>query len=118
MTVSATDSFTKDDYKRAFLALHPLAPHELEQLGAHLRAPDRTITATELAMALGYDTYGGANLQYGRLAGKLCDVQDCHPRLKVHILATDFKRGDSPEEHWHLVLRPQVVDALQELGWF
>jgi hypothetical protein len=118
MTVLAIDSLTKDEYKHAFLSLQPLADHELELLGAHFRAPNHTITASELATAVGDDKYGAANLHYGKLAGKLCEVLGCHPRLKVHILVTDFKPNDGAEEHWHLVLRPQVVEALLELGWF
>jgi hypothetical protein len=118
MTLSDIDSLTKDDYKRAFLALQPLAAHEQKLLAAHYRSPEHTITASELAKAVGYENYGAANLNYGRFAGKLGDLLGCHPRLKVHILVTDFKPDDNPEEHWHLVLRPQVVEALQELGWF
>ncbi len=118
MSNSPIDSLTKDDYKRAFLTLQPLADHELALLNAHYRAPEYTITASQLASAVGYENYGAANLHYGKLAGKLCDALRCHPRLNVDILVTDYKPGDDPEEHLRLVLRRQVVEALEELRWF
>jgi hypothetical protein len=113
MARSSIELLTKDDYKRAFLALHPLTSYELALLRAHYRASEHTLTASELAKAVGYKSHSGANLRYGNLAGKLCEVLGCDPRLNVHVLVTDFK----DEEHWHLALRPQVVSALRELGW-
>jgi hypothetical protein len=45
--------------------LEALSDGQVAMLKAHFRAPDQTITATELAKAAGYARYSAANLQYG-----------------------------------------------------
>jgi len=115
MSKASIDELTANDYKQAFLALHPLGDHEIALLKAHFSAPDFTTTASELAAAVGYPNWSSANLHYGKLAGRVCEELGYDLPLKLHILVTDYR----PEGgHWHLVLRAQVVEALRELGWF
>ena len=62
---------TVAEFKRALLSVSPLADNHLEILRVHYQAPDHTVTATQIAEALGYKNWGGANLQYGILAAIL-----------------------------------------------
>jgi putative restriction endonuclease len=109
---------TKEDYKRAFLSVGPIQEHHSRMLCTHYQSAEHTITASQLALVMGYATHGGANLQYGQFAERICSALDIHPALHLHILVTDFKPENDSDAHWQLVLRPQVVEALRELGWF
>ena len=118
MNVCPIDALSKDDYKEALLALHPMPEHHLALLGEHYRAANRTITASQLAEKVGYANYNAVNLHYGKLADQICDQVGQRPQQRLHILVTFYRPDDDPHEHWHLVLRPQVVEALDELAWF
>lgn len=118
---------TVDDYCRALAALAPsLTEGQRAMLMAHYHAPHRTITATQLAAAAGYEGYQGANLQYANVAKAIADFAHFAPPKResndlpfwTFTLADGYwqksKQGDST---WHWVLRPQVVAALHELNW-
>lgn len=53
--------YEANDYVRAFRCLS-IAPHHRRMLQAHYHAPDRTLTATQMAKAVGYPSFGSANL--------------------------------------------------------
>lgn len=57
-------------YVTALEAIRPITEGQRRMLAAHYRAPNKIITATQLAKAAGYADYRGANIQYGAL-GKL-----------------------------------------------
>jgi len=101
---------------RAFQTIQAeLTPKQRAMLAAHYHAPHRCITATQLAAEVGYASMGGANLQYGILARMVRDVLDFPTqRGLVHLysLAT-FIKG----KHWIFVMRPEVAEALEALGW-
>lgn len=85
-------------------------------LRIHYGAPDRTITASQMAIALGYRHYCVANSQYGRLGrqireflGETADSID--QRLGV-LVAFENRNGE-----WHWKMRPQVAQALEMLRW-
>lgn len=105
-------------FKRAILALRPIHDNHLEMIEVHFQAPDHTITASQLAAAVGYKNYNAVNLQYGTFADRLCSILDNHPDTRLSILVTFEKEGIDQQEHWKLVMRPEVVQALTELGWF
>ena len=111
------DYLTEEDYRKALLALNPMASHHERMLGAHYRAPNNTITMTELAEEMGYANYKPANLHYGTLAKLICRELGVKPVLWVKVLVKFPKKG-RPDEHWRLVLRPQVVKAIESLRWF
>jgi hypothetical protein len=58
------------------------------------------------------------NVTNGKFADMMCEVIGQRPDVRLDILATACKLNDDREEHWQLVLRPQVVEALRELKWF
>ncbi|MEX3686462.1 hypothetical protein AB3X91_07610 [Paraburkholderia sp. BR14263] len=126
--VAARDGDAGDAaYTRALEAVLPeLSTGQLKMLQAHYRAPDRIITATELAKAAGYSNYSGANLQYGNL-GKA--VHAHHPvDLPVRsngTLVYTCALADSPDlepsateddSHWRWRMLPSLAFALCALG--
>ena len=94
----------------------------LAMIRAHYHAPDRRITATLLADAAGYDGYGSANLHYGKIGSFLYEElpMDIPKRegwkpIYTYMLA-DAAEKTGDEEHWVWQMRPEVADAIQELG--
>jgi predicted HNH restriction endonuclease len=114
----ARDAFEKiehlkaRDFVDAFQRVKP-GERELEMLRIHLAAPEQTITARHLARALGYTRWTAANLQYGKFAGKICEVMNVRPKIKLLVLVILLK---APGSEYMLRLRPAVVEALKQLG--
>lgn len=105
-----------DEFGEALQAMAPLHPNHLKLLKMHYRAPDRTVTFTRLAAMIPYDGYKGVNVQYGTLATNIGKELGCET-LGVSLLMTWFKPGNSSHEHWQATMRPQVAEALEQLGW-
>lgn len=104
-----------EDYKLAFSMLHDVISNsDMQMLKAHYESPDHTITATQLAYAVGFSNFNAANLRYGQLANKFCKFLQIYPHCKVQI----FVIFEKPAKEWHWIMRPQVVQALHELAWF
>jgi predicted HNH restriction endonuclease len=87
-----------------------------EMLRAHYDAPDHSLSATEMADRLDLARVSEANLRYNKFAKLLCEELDRKPKFNISILVT-FKgeKWDSGEVPW--TMRPEVVTALEELGW-
>ena len=91
---------------------------------AHLKAPDFTLTATELANAAGYDNYEVANRIYGQLGRDLAEELEWTPPEQkdgqpvwTFALAEDADReaksqGTQAHVSWRWQLRPEVIAAL------
>ena len=114
---------TSPEYVAAFKTiLNRLSDGHRAMLRLHCNAPNRTLTATELATAAGYENYSAANLQYG-LVDKwlndelLCTLpkRDDGTKIYTFALAEGVDSGDR-EEQWRWVMRPEVAAALEELG--
>lgn len=83
-------------------------------LRIHFCAPQRTVTAAELARSVGYPHHSFANSQYGRLGRLIGEQLDFNPtKERVGSLAT-FEWRD---RQWHWIMRPEVANALEQLGW-
>ena len=119
---------TAEQFKRALLAVRDrdgISQQELGMLRAHCRAPDHTITATRLAQEAGLTSYGVANLQYGRFAHALADRLSYDPTKREDgttrwwfTLAIGCDGSDETEEgHFEWIMRPELVQALQEMRW-
>lgn len=126
-------------YRDALEALIPTLPVSyVAMLKAHLASPERLISATGLAKAAGYAGYEGANLNYGKLGQRIArEIGFVPPRradgteIWTCAIARDPGRGTdvtgrsigdaSPRDvdggHFEWLLRPQVVQALDALGW-
>ncbi len=89
-----------------------LEENYLKMLQANYSAPKRTITATQMAHALGYQGRQGAN-NYGNLAKMLCEELG-YPKdhIPLYLLVSFSKLSG----HWLWTMRPQVAEALEDLG--
>lgn len=105
---------TVDDYTEAFGALS-LGAHENAMLSAHRNAPDRKLTAPDLAEAAGWDGAGPANIHYGNLGRKVAeylglDLTEEDDRPWTEALAS--YNQDTSE--WQLY--EEVADALDRVN--
>lgn len=105
-----------EEYKNALLAIeHRLTDTRMKILKTHYAAPKHNITAREMAYALGFEGYQGANSNYGKLAGLLGEILHWQPddHIKMYVMV-DFEHVN---DEWHWIMRPQLVQALEELEW-
>ena len=125
MNHSANDTVTSKDFENALLASRAdISKQQRDMLEAHFRAPNYTLTATQLAQAAGYSDYSTANLQYGLLGKTLAARLSFQPekrndgsRIWTTVIATG--NPDLPEDtHFQWIMRPQLVEALKNLPWF
>ena len=109
-----------EDYKTVLLAVNQ---NRIKLLLAHYHAPDRTLSATQLANAVGYASYRGVNLQYGKLGYEM-GVSLCYTPSESYkdgtpiwtwVLATGHESDRGGD--WEWTLRPGLAQALEELGW-
>ncbi|MCG2592989.1 hypothetical protein LZ009_09370 [Ramlibacter sp. XY19] len=91
-------------------------------LRAHYKAPNQRITATQLAEAAGYASFGAANLHYGLLGAMLfAEMPEELPRRKDNspVMTCALAVGDGRvegDEHWIWKLRPHIDQAIRQLG--
>lgn len=111
--IQQIELFSSADYVGALKRIEP-TERQLEMLCVHLAAPDHTITARHLALALalGFANWKAANLHYGKFAGKLCSEMNVAPLTKLSVLVEFFK---SPGSKYELRLRSSVIEAVNEL---
>ena len=111
---------TVAEYVTAFRAIEPdITDNQRAMLRVHHAAPARTMSATRLAEAVGFENYSGVNLQYGLLADKVARqlALDLADHVRVGILVEFVDPGHAANEHWLWVMRPNVAQALEDLGW-
>jgi hypothetical protein len=107
------------EYKAALLSCRGsiLTEKRLAMLKANYFAPEHTLTVADLARHVGFASYGPANLQYGVYAKALCSALKRSPAYHVAILVR-FSPGEEPgDEFIRWTLLPEVVSALEQLGW-
>lgn len=101
-------------YVAAFRKLRGVTDTQLQLLRLHYHAPQRTVTATQLARQVGYRHYSVANAQYGRLGrlmGEQLGYNPTEERLG-NLVTFERRRGE-----WHWLMRSEVAQALEQLGW-
>jgi hypothetical protein len=111
------------EYVRAFQSiLQDLPDSYVLMLKAHYKAPNRTITSTQLAEACNFYNYNAAVLHYGTLGSRLYEKlpinlpthKDGTP-IYTFMLATEGDSGEDKSE-WEWKMRPEVADAIAQLG--
>ena len=85
-----------------------------ELLREHYNAPNRSITARDLAQKVGFKNYGGVNLQYGRLGVLLGEVLG-YDNFNSSMLATITKPKDKDNSEWVWTMLPALAEALESL---
>ncbi|MBN2266736.1 MAG: hypothetical protein JW725_00145 [Candidatus Babeliaceae bacterium] len=106
--------YTSNDYLQIFRRVK-LHPYQRRMLQIHYHAPEHIMTATQMARAMGYRNWGGANLHYGVLAKRIGESLGWRPlpETNLYVLA-EFEK---PGREWHWIMRSQVSDALEMIGW-
>lgn len=103
-----------DRYTWAFRSLDKLPTSYRDMLQFQYSAPNRTVTATQMAHAAGFQHHGVANLHYGKLGRLVGNLLDFHPtKMPVDVLVTQ----SNPDKEWLWTMRPEVGWALEQLGW-
>jgi hypothetical protein len=118
MTASAKTPSAKA-FREAFLALAPRMTETRRRiLAVHYHALDRQLTMTQIALAVGWKSYSSANSHYGRLAKLVGEqVGFRHPSCHLFTVCT-FIRPEEKGDHWLIIMRKEVAEALKSLGWF
>lgn len=107
-----------DEYVNAFRAIESyISLNQRAMLKAHYHATKQSLTMTELAKSVGYASYRGGNLQYGRLGQLLCAELDWAYGVAISVLVWFTHPSESPNRQWRLNLRPEVSEALEKLNW-
>ncbi len=119
----------KQSYIDALLSLrngkHLRNTKFLEMLRAQYACPHHTITMSQLAKAVAYQNFNAANLQYGLLAHRLAEYIGYTPSLGRDgepMWWSTLSLGNEASEttidgHFELIMRPELVDALEEMKW-
>jgi hypothetical protein len=113
------------EYIRALrsLMLNKRADSDSAMLKAHYHAPNRTITATQLAKAVGFPNYSTVNLRYGSLGQAIYSEAvvnlpttarhpDGKPIYTFVIADGERLQGDD----WRWTMRSEVANAMAALG--
>lgn len=118
---------TVEQYKKALLAVRDsgLPASHLVMLKAQCRAPNSTITATQLAEAAGFKNYNAANLQYGTLASNVAAALGYNPEKRpdgtpMCWTTLSYSVADTTEQdtgHFQFIMRPEFIEALRSMRW-
>jgi len=107
------------DYTRGFKSIRSnMADSHLDLLIEHYRADNLTITATDLAKAVGYKGFQGVNLQYGRLGKMLRQALNYTGQgQESYILSYFIPPGAQGNTDWLFIMHEEVAEALELLQW-
>jgi putative restriction endonuclease len=111
--------FSVEEYK---LGLHSIRrrmnPKHYEMLQAQYAAPNRTVTAPQLAKAIGYSSFSPVNLHYGKLGRLLAEELGRFPKRYNGTIYWFFalSSGAHSKSGYLWTMRPELATALEELG--
>ena len=72
---------------------------------------------SRLADAASYGSYGGVNLQYGRLADRIARFLGIRPTDPRVLLLVDFVEPHKvSNRNWIVLMRPQFARAVRAVG--
>lgn len=105
-----------DEYINALDAVSSnMTENQRAMLLGHAAAPGRALSMESIARLGGYDDYGTANIQYGKL-GRMFASHFGIEGLPNQTQALATQGGRDEEHHWQWVLRPALYEALVQLG--
>ena len=118
MSSPSPNTATAEDYRNAFLALEPqMSETRRKLLSSHYHFYDHQGTMTQIAKAMGWPSYRNGNAHYGRLAKLVAEQLGLQfDGVNLNALCR-FVEPEEPGDHWLIVMRPQVAQALEQLGW-
>jgi 5-methylcytosine-specific restriction enzyme A len=107
------NEFSTIDYYNAF-KMADISNHYIKMLLAHYFSPEKTLTATQMAKAMGYKNFNAANLHYGRLGRIIGEKLGWNPMPDVALnVIAEFEK---PEREWLWIMREEVINAIEMLG--
>ncbi len=97
----------------------------LEMLKAQYAMPNHTITATQLAEAVGFQNYNATNLQYGTLGKEIAGFLSYIPPKRKNgepiwfwVLSSGNDASDETMNgHYEFIMRPELAQALETMKW-
>ena len=119
---------TAEQFKAALLSVRDrigITPKDLAMLRAHCRAPHHITTAGQLAQATGYPNHSTANLHYGTFAHRVADAlkfrpgpfSDGRPHWWLTLASGNDEAPQTEDGHYEWIMRPELVQALEEMKW-
>jgi hypothetical protein len=112
------DTATAEDFRSAFVALgEQMTRTRRELLVVLYRFYGHQATMSQISEKMGWKSFSSANAHYGRLAqlvGKQLGFQI--EGAYSNVLCT-FIEPQKSGDHWLTIMRPQVAEALRQLGW-
>jgi hypothetical protein len=119
---------TMEQFKAALLATrdwHGISPTQLQMLQAQCRAPECTISASQIAEQLKLKTLAAARQQYGAFARAIAERLGYMPPQKGKAaptwwftLSTSRENGDdTSDDQTQWTMRPELVAALHAMKW-
>jgi hypothetical protein len=119
---------TTEQFKAALLATRDwmgISPIQLRMLQAQCRAPESTISASQMADQLRFKNFAAARLQYGTLARAVADKLGYAPPQKGKgttcwwFTLSTGRDGpdDAADGHLEWIMRPELVAALRTMRW-
>lgn len=105
----------------AMLHIWPnLEENQKQMLQAHFHAPERKMTARQLASAVGYKDFSATNLKYGNVGKQLLqEIPRDIPKypntdepIYTFAIADGARESGAPTEEWVWVMRPEIAQAL------
>ena len=116
------ESASAEDYQRAFLALasqSQMSETRRKLLRIHYQFYHHQATMSQIAEAMDWKSFSSANVHYGRLAqliGEELGFEVAAGGAYCSALGT-FVEPQARGDHWLFIMRPQVAEALRQLGW-
>lgn len=106
-------------YVAAFKKIeHAMSDKQKALLIAQYNFPDHRATATELAKSVGEKTFRAVNSIYGKLGTAVRKaVGFAGPGQQSSVLSSFYRPDDGDDHDCQFVMHPQVVYALEQLGW-
>ena len=119
---------TIEEFKTALLAMrdwHGISPMQLQMLQAQCRAPECTISVSQIAEQLKLKTVAVARQQYGAFARAIAERLGYAPPQKgkgapswwFTLSTSPAAADDASNDQLQWIMRPELVAALRAMKW-
>ena len=118
--MNTPENASAEDFRRAFLALESqrqMTGTRRKLLRIHYRFYHHQATMSQFAEAMGWKSFSSANVHYGRLAQLVGEEMGFKIDGAYSNTLCTFISPQEPGDHWLTIMRPQVAEALRQLGW-
>ena len=115
---------TPQEFAEALSSIKPTG-NQWEMLKAHYHAPNRKLTSSQLAEAVGFPNFSSANSQYGGLGSSIArhleitppgHYKDGKPLWITIITLENSESIENDTGHYQHILRNEVAEALEIVG--